>query len=486
MRLAIVHDDHPAATLAVGDEDAPPAPDDAAPGDDTADEPAEQETEAEMGDGEHEWVLVVEGVETGDGRIIEKGGLTWRDLPLPLMATDVTDDGHDGAKLVGQITEIYRDPTDEARVLGKTRKIKSDDAEVKRLQQLIDDGELRGISVDMDQLDAELEITVTPIDEDAEPELNDDGDEVVKLPMGGEKLRIRKARIMGATAVPFPAFAEAKLIASADALVATAVTPQPADADEFPITAPVAPPAHWFDDPGFTKPTPMSVEADGYVRGHIALWNSCHRGFDTCTPPPRAPGGSYAQFHTGEIVTAEGTRLAVGNITVDAGHAPLDRSALGAREHYDHTGWIGADGRCGEDQFGIWFAGALRPELPPTKIRALLAADVSGDWRRIDNALQLIGLASVPVPGFVKTRVAAAHVEALVASVPVCEADDPADVEYADMAEFIAASIGRDGATLTGERDAVAFAIGRHPAQRAAARLDLHRALAASIAAEVR
>ena len=38
-------------------------------------------------------VLAVEGVWTGDGRYFEPGCFTWRDLPLPLMATDKSPHG---------------------------------------------------------------------------------------------------------------------------------------------------------------------------------------------------------------------------------------------------------------------------------------------------------------------------------------------------------------------------------------------------------
>lgn len=490
MRLAIVDDQPTGGQLAA--DDAPKdveAPDEPAVGEGEGDAAPAPEAEAEDGVGEagqHEWLLVVEGVETGDGRVIDENALTWRDLPLPLMATDETSDGHDGAKLVGQIVDIRRDG---ANIYGTSVPVESDDDDVKRLQGLIDRGELRGVSVDMDSLDAELEVIIPADDEPAEPEVDDDGNEMVRIPMGNEKLRIRSARIMGATAVPFPAFQEAGLISSA--LTAGAITLDTEQPDgSFPITAPVAPPAHFFDDPGFMAPTPMSVENDGYVRGHIALWNTCHRGFSQCTPPPRAPGGDYSQFHTGEIVTAEGSRLSVGNITVDSGHAPLDAGAAKAIEHYDHTGWIGADIRVGEDEFGIWAAGALRPDVTPAQVRALLAADVSGDWRSIDGRLRLIGLCSVPVPGFVKTRVASGAPAALVAAVPVCTDDLDADTEYVAMADYIAASIGRDRETLAGERDRVAYAIGRHPVQLTAAaneaRRAIHASLAADIAAEVR
>jgi hypothetical protein len=314
---------------------------------------------------------------------------------------------------------------------------------------------LRGISVDLDAIEGSM-----VVQEMAEPTENEDG--TVEIDMTVPKVRLTSARVMGATAVPFPAFAEAQQIAAA--LVAGAMSMDTLQVVEAPlVAAPVHPPAHWFDKPEFSGPTPMDVEPDGYLRGHVALWASCHRGFDTCTPPPRAPAGNYEHFHTGTILTAEGTKLGVGNITVDAGHADITADAALAKGHYDHTGWIGADVRCGEDEFGIWMAGSVRPDITPERLRALMATDVSGDWRSIEGKLRLIGLASIPVPGFVKTQVASGATMAMVASVPVCAADlDPMEMRVADR---VAASIGRTREQITAERDRIAYAVGRHPAQ---------------------
>jgi hypothetical protein len=427
------------------------------------------------------YLLVVEGVETGDGRVIDENALSWRELPLPFMATDTTAPGHDGAKLVGQIVKIERDGSS---VYGDVMLIDSDDADVLRLQRLIRDGDMRGVSVDLDKVDGQLEIVTDDVSEivkEVEDELDDDTQVVVEelenvttVPLNDPTMRITAARIMGATAVPFPAFAEAQQIVATLLAGATRIeTEQPTHA---PIQAPVHPPASFFADPALTGPTPLTVTDDGQIFGHLALWASCHRGFDVCTPPPRAPGGDYTHFHTGEIITDTGERLSVGNVTVDAGHASLSDDSRLAKEHYDHTGWIGAEIRCGEDQHGIWMAGALRSDLAAERVRALMACDVSGDWRAIDGTLRLIGIASVPVPGFVKQRVASGAPLALVASIPVCSAD--LDPEHDAVADFIAASIGRDRATKMGQRDALALGVGRHP-------LQVRQALRARVAAPI-
>jgi hypothetical protein len=55
----------------------------------------------------------------------------------------------------------------------------------------------------------------------------------------------------------------------------------------------------------------------------------------------------------------------------------------------------------GEDDIGIWFSGAVRPNVTPEMVDALRAAgSVSGDWRNIGGDLELVAALSVNVPGF--------------------------------------------------------------------------------------
>ena len=79
-----------------------------------------------------------------------------------------------------------------------------------------------------------------------------------------------------------------------------------------------------------------------------------------------------------------------------------------------------ADVTVGEDEHGIWVAGALRPGTSPEVIRELRGAVLSGDWRDYEGNLELIGLLAVNVPGFpipkVAARVAGGRTLALVAA----------------------------------------------------------------------
>lgn len=405
-------------------------------------------------------MLVIEGVWTGDSRYIEEGALTWRPLPLPFMATARTTEGHDTALLVANITRVERIGR-EIHAYGPF--VKSEDPEVINLQTLVNRGELRGVSVDLSDMEYEILI---PTEDNSET----DGDGNIILPSSDMdiKMRVLSAVIMGATVTPFPAFQEA-YIESLAALTAALseccdvsgwITPtnpviQPGSiiASGHPIDAPVVPPSAWFTDPKLSGPTPLTVSDEGRVYGHLAVWGQCHIGFaDRCIEPPHS-AASYAHFLTGEILCDDGTRLPVGQITFGAGHASHQASVTQVAAHYDNTASAAADVTAGEDDYGIWVSGALRPGLAPADIRALMAADVSGDWRRIGGVLELVAVLAVNVPGFPKIRVREA--EGLVASLslPAYNGDEvtaPSKTLQSTI-ERIAASIGRSKAARLAE-----------------------------------
>lgn len=180
---------------------------------------------------------------------------------------------------------------------------------------------------------------------------------------------------------------------------------------------PVKPPPDWFDDPHLETETPLTVTADGRVYGHIAPWSAQHIGLPGNVPPPRSRS-NYAYFHTGVVACADGRDVPVGQLTMDGGHAPLALDASGAVAHYDNTTTAVADVHAGEDRFGIWVAGALRPNVNDLQIRALRASAPSGDWRPINGGLELVACLQVNTPGFptVRARVASGAVTALVAA----------------------------------------------------------------------
>lgn len=200
---------------------------------------------------------------------------------------------------------------------------------------------------------------------------------------------------------------------------------EPPPLDESALTAAIViddwrPQREWFDDPKFSVHTGITVTDEGRVYGHAAPWGECHIGFaDQCITLPREEAHPY--FMTGEVVCADGSRVAVGQITVGTGHAPLTYRASHAAEHYDNTGAAVADVAVGNDKFGLWVAGAIRPSVAASRVHELRASGrLSGDWRKVGGQLRLVGLLAVNVPGFpipaTRARVASGAPQALVAA----------------------------------------------------------------------
>jgi hypothetical protein len=160
-------------------------------------------------------------------------------------------------------------------------------------------------------------------------------------------------------------------------------------------------PREWFENPGLDKPTPLTITADGRVFGHLATWGQCHIGLQgECVEAPKS-NHDYAYFRTGEVVTADGSVVTVGAITMDTGHATDGLSATATVSHYDNTGTGVADVAAGEDDIGIWLAGSMRPGVSEQQMYTLKATGaVSGDWRRIGANLELVAALAVNVPGF--------------------------------------------------------------------------------------
>ena len=334
------------------------------------------EVTSDDGPGEFSLTLLDESKPTIDGRSFVPGKVTWRDPPIPLMFTTTnTHEGHKGSIAGGSITSVMREGT---KIIGKGVFDSGENGQ--ELRRMISEGTLTGVSSDV-------------------------GGAIQEESLGENGLvnkTIMEGRIMGATVLPFQAFDDTRIAVTAAAAV------------------PDTPPREWFAKPTFDGPTPLTVTADGQVYGHAAIWGTCHIGKPgQCLTPPKSRSG-YAHFTTGTVVCADGQQVAVGPITLGTGHAGLSLAARPAAEHYDHTGAVVADVAAGEDTHGIWVAGALRPNLEPGRVRELRASALSGDWRAVGGALELVALLAVNTPGFpiprVTTRFEAEHQMALVAA----------------------------------------------------------------------
>lgn len=186
---------------------------------------------------------------------------------------------------------------------------------------------------------------------------------------------------------------------------------------------PVKPNDDWFANPKLTGPTPLTVKDDGQVFGHIAEFGTYHIGMAGKVPVPHSKS-NYAYFQTGVVAAASGKQYNVGQLTLTGGHAPLADSngqpvnAAAAVKHYDDTNSAVADVTAGEDRYGIWVAGALRPDVTPEQVRAFRASPISGDWRVINGQRELVAACAVNVPGFpvIRAMVAGGAITALVAA----------------------------------------------------------------------
>ena len=156
----------------------------------------------------------------------------------------------------------------------------------------------------------------------------------------------------------------------------------------------------WFDNPNLGELSALTITDDGQVFGHIAGWGTCHIGQrGTCLTAPKSRS-NYAYFRTGEIRFPDSAPIATGPITLNTGHAGMTLDARSAASHYDHTGTAVADVVAGEDAFGIWVAGAIRPGTSDDAIHTLRASAPSGDWRAIGRKLELVAVLAVNTPGF--------------------------------------------------------------------------------------
>lgn len=209
-------------------------------------------------------------------------------------------------------------------------------------------------------------------------------------------------------------------------------------------------PSEWFADPKFRTVTPMTIDkANGRIYGHLAQWGVCHIGVaGDCVKPPHSRSG-YANFLKGVVDTTAGEQQ-VGCFTYGIGHANPRWRVSAATAHYDQIEAIVAYVNVGEDSFGIWYSGVLRPGVDEDLVDEFRAVGaVSGDWRPIGRfGLDLIASVAVNTPGFpVSIAASGGEVTALIAAGMVTQADrepeSTPDSFADDNADFLATAIAK-------------------------------------------
>lgn len=407
-------------------------------------------------------VLVIEGEQTGDGRVIAPGAVTWAELPLPLgdLVTQQHGDGmgNAGGAVVGNITSVTRQ--DDGTIIGEG--VIDDDtergAEICRLMDegLAPLGHEWGISIDPDNWAVEVVDTraETVAEEAAEPEselrvltrMHGSGGVVFAVtaaagdpdPVGGVVVmedcvdgviqRFTQLRMRGATLCAIAAFDRCRIGLAVDesapgAAPATAITA----AARFG-GVPVTPPRAWFfepapvddDDPRLVEQfdidsgefiglaTPLTVITEGPDRGkvfgHLGPEKRCHVGLG-CSVTPAALASDYTHFMLGSTPTTDG-EVPTGPLLVGCEHASHTLSARGAADHYAHTGMAWADVHIVNTKHGPWFSGALRPDVTDELVRVVKSSgQVSGDWRGDTGKHELLAVQVVSTPGFTVQRI---------------------------------------------------------------------------------
>ena len=353
-------------------------------------------------------VLARLGVPTGDRRIIAPGALTNRALPLPLMWQRVSDNGHSGSVTVGAIeTLVIDNESGMVTATGRFLDVRGA-AEAQAQTEAGVTGPSVDIFDDVDIVEVQRLIEAGVVG----PNLMDDMDSLEYAVADDGMIVITQGRIAGATLVQIPAFADVSI---------SMTDPEPAEGEIYTdrpdmddngtgpkwlegyglraSAAETLPPSDWFRKPDLDRLTPVTVSDTGRVFGHIAGWETCHVGLPGCVTAPSSPSG-YSYFHVAEQRTADGLSLPVGTLVAGPRHADAQQAFQAAQQHYDDPAARVARVVAGEDEYGIWAAGWMLPGATEEARATFMSSPVSGDWRRVGGALELIAVCSVNAPGF--------------------------------------------------------------------------------------
>ena len=365
---------------------------------------------------------------TSDNRIFHD--ISWREMPLSLLWQPSNEPGHDGSVIVGGIDRIVRDG-DEVWAYGTIDTVGEHGREMLRL---MDAGYLKGVSIDA-AVTNPMEVIL-------------DADGTTHFP---------SVEIGAITVVAFPAFRETQIeLLDEPAHIGPSYAATDGERDAVNVAAeiegvgliasaePWKPPATWFAPPTMTKRQGLHIEENGQVWGHIYGWGECHTGSPDgqCITIPRHGSYDYIVNVDGRGVIADnGEHIATGPLVLAADHAALSLPWLRAKDHYANTALAFADVTCGEDEYGIWVAGAVRPGTPEDVIYAARASGPSGDWRRVGGRMELIAILSVNTQGFpaLAASYEGAEMQSLVASFAApegscgCGGQKPEDVRLSRL-----------------------------------------------------
>ncbi len=365
-------------------------------------------------------IAVVEGEPSGDGRMFEHGALSWEGmLPIPIVWDRV--DGDHTAMTVGFVDTMERRDGGVIWVEGSMSETGDEitQAAIDRATELLGEGAV-GVSLRWDDVQGEMRVKRAIVEgQMAEMESMMNGEApVFEESADGQRFVVAKfaaddvlevttfGRPRHLAIVDTAAWAQAKIsVVTTGAIAASALA---GDWSGF---------EHLFDDPKFGDYStdarlrydpdrgvwscPPTVTDDGRYFGHITPMGICLRGrTDRCVNPP---DGDLEGFMRGRAPAAGGRRTGVICLGGGSSHCDVGIGAAMATQHYDSVGHAIADVRVGNDRYGIWFSGMIRPGTPKENIYAAEASDVSGHWEFTKTGrMTLVGLPAVSVGGFPK------------------------------------------------------------------------------------
>ena len=336
--------------------------------------------------------MLLTDTRTRDGRKVHGDGFEPFDLPRSLKAQFRVTGGHDNAEIAGRLDEVI--VHDDGTVSGRGWFLNDENG--RRAAFLVKTQAFRGNSVDLSVQDKDVQVNFIE---------GEDG-------MFSIEYDFVQSRLAATTLVAEPAFENAGARIPdgwevegaeplAEAIVAAASEAKPEHAFCFSVVKdrPKAKTEN-FTDPGLTEVTPMFVDTDDRVFGHVAAWNEVHLALGIPVPRSRT---NYAYFANRSVETEDGF-VATGPLVIGGNHADVNLNMNEAIDHYANTCAAWADVTIGEDEFGIWISGQVRPGTKAETVYAGRASGVSGDWRWVGAGHELISVLSVNTPAFPTPR----------------------------------------------------------------------------------
>lgn len=336
-----------------------------------------------MGARVHFPVLCRMDLETGDHRFLDSEGGDSRDLPLSIRCQFASTYGHDGAVPTGALFEATFD-SDTGIVSGDGWLLDNDNGRDHAL--LIATGSQRGNSVDLAEVKARFEENLS---EDEE---------------WSYRIRFTKWKLAATTGVGTPAFADARAEIRASAtdevseIIAAAVAGDqplvceteffelnvlnPADLDiDVPaelLASGQVQPYDAFFQAETDRPKKAVPDANGWLCGHLGLWETPHDGVQGRQVLIPRPKDNYASFNKPGVLTNRGI-VNTGPIFAYGGHRP-GRGVADLDKAYGGIENAWADVRITEGRLGPWISGIVRPGVDDTTVYAARASRLSGHW----------------------------------------------------------------------------------------------------------